>query len=265
LRYSLVAHAYSNLRFEARLRQESFKPGATVTLEASLDAYDVAFVGDASVWADVTTPDSKSVLVRMARLADGQFSGNFVASMPGVYPCRVRAEGYFKSKDKFTREKRLTAAVFNGEPGGSSPQDDPLCSLLHCLTSEKILNERFFERLRQMGVDMEALLKCLESHCRGPREHAPPKVAGRVARRPADRSPSIRTEPETRPAERPVVKDMPKEFPRHEMPRIVRMFSREAEDMGDRRRMADVKTGPAAHRFPRRVRRFSRPEPEGKK
>ena len=54
LRYSLAAHAYSNLRFEAGLRQDGYRPGATVTLEASLFAYDVPFTGDAAVWADAS-------------------------------------------------------------------------------------------------------------------------------------------------------------------------------------------------------------------
>jgi hypothetical protein len=118
-----------------------------------------------------------------------------------------------------------------------------------------------------MGVDIEALIKCLESHCRGPREHVPPKLVRKVERALADQSPSIRAEPETRPAERPVVRDMPKEYPHHEMPRIVRMFSREAEDMGmrDRGKMAGAKPASAAKPFPKKVRRFGPPDSSGTK
>lgn len=263
LPYSLVAHAYSNLRFESWLRQDSFKPGANVTLEASLDAYDVPFVGDVSVWVDVTTPNSKSLFVKMSRVEHGQFRGSFVASVSGVYPCRVRAEGYFNSKDKFTREKTLTAAIFSGEPGGTASQDDPLCNLLHCLTSGKVLNEHFFEELHKLGVDVKELFKCLESHCYGPREHVPPKVAHKIERVHTDREIPIRDEPGTRPAERVVVKDMPKEYPHHEMPRIVRMFSLEPQDMGDAGGKADVKPEAEAKKFPRKVRRFSPPEEGG--
>src|SRR5262249_23039170 len=154
--------------------------------------------------------------------------------------CRVRAEGHFKSKDKFTREKTLTAAVFSGEPAGTPPPDDPLCNLLHCLTSGKTLNERFFERLREMGVDGEALLKCLDSHCRGPQERSPAKIVNAAGRALGDTSPDIGVEPESRPAERPVVRAMPTEYPRHEMPRIVRMFSPEEEGTRDRGTIADA-------------------------
>ena len=57
LPYSLIAHAYSNLQFEARLQQDSLKPGAVVTLDASLKMYDVPLTDDATVWAEVTRPD----------------------------------------------------------------------------------------------------------------------------------------------------------------------------------------------------------------
>ena len=156
LRYSLAAHAYSNLRFEAGLRQDGYRPGATVTLEASLFAYDVPFTGDAAVWADVTMPDAHSLTVALAPLGDGRFDGSFLAGRPGVYPCRVRAEGYFRSKDKFTREKSLTAAIFNGDPGGQGGPNgnDPLCTLL--LPDRRGCSVRPLRRLRELGFDGEA-------------------------------------------------------------------------------------------------------------
>ena len=49
--YSLVAHAYSNLQFEAGLQQTSLAPGASVNLRAVLTQYMVPFTGTATVWA----------------------------------------------------------------------------------------------------------------------------------------------------------------------------------------------------------------------
>jgi hypothetical protein len=67
-------------------------------LEDALEAYDVPFTGDAAVWADVTAPDASSMLVKLDGQSDGRFAGSFVATLTGVYLCRVRAEGYFRSK-----------------------------------------------------------------------------------------------------------------------------------------------------------------------
>jgi hypothetical protein len=285
LRYSLAAHAYSNLRFEAGLRQDGYRPGATVTLEASLFAYDVPFTGDAAVWADVTTPDAHSLTVALAPLGDGRFAGSFLAGRPGVYPCRVRAEGYFRSKDKFTREKSLTAAIFTGDPGGQGGPNgnDPLCTLLHCLTDEGVLSPDLFKRLRELGFDGEAFLKCLETHCPDLGEHKPLRTPGRVHRPPADLARALQAEPETRAAPRPVVRDMPREMPPPQPPRIIRMFSRDAADddmaggkggAGEPGGMAGMagmgeaaKQTPGKPRAPRtlpgRVRRFSKPEEGG--
>ena len=64
LPYSLIAHAYSNLQFEARLQQDSLRPGAIVILNASLKMYDIPFADDATVWAEVTRPDHTTTNLR---------------------------------------------------------------------------------------------------------------------------------------------------------------------------------------------------------
>lgn len=260
--YSLIAHAYSNLRFEARLRQDGFRPGATVTLEASLSAYDVPFSEDASVWAEVVDPDTLTTVVKLMKIGEGRFIGSFATSATGVYKCRVRAEGYFRSRDKFTREKSLTAAVVTEGPDRGRPHEDPLCDLLHCLRSGKVLNERFFVRLRELGVNAEALLKCLESHCARPQEFVGRGAVGKAKSVGTARPPAILEEPKTRAAERPQVKEMPKEYPHFPMPRIVRMFSRDNGDMGQTGHSAE-RAKPKRKAFPKKVRRFSRPEEGG--
>src|SRR5262249_16630337 len=93
----LHAHWRERLQFEARLRQDSLKPGAVVTLDASLKMYDVPFSEDASVWAEVTRPDLTTMNLQLNRVADGLYSASFLTSLSGVYPCRVRCEGYFRS------------------------------------------------------------------------------------------------------------------------------------------------------------------------
>jgi hypothetical protein len=258
LPYSLVAHTYSNLQFDASLQQDSLKPGAHIVLRASLKQYDVPFTGDAAVWAEVTRPDLTATDLKLERAADGLYSAAFLATTPGVYPCRVRAEGYVDSKDKFTREKTLTAAVYYGNHG-TTPADNGLpCDLLDCLTSREVLTKRALEKLRELGIDVDAFRKCLEAHCPKPREHTAPKPTRPTGRPPAgEPRVRIRAERPARPLKLPRVARVKMIAPAKQFPRIVHMFSPEstAESGMERRpKPARRTTGD----FPRIVRRFSR-------
>ena len=227
--YSLVAHAYSNLQFEAGLQQSSLAPGANVTLRATLTQYSVPFTGTATVWAEITAPDSTTFTVALNRIADGVYSGSFIASLPGVYPCRVRAEGYV-NMDQFTREKTLTAVTYYGNYG-TTPPDDTLCNLVHCLTSEKVLTRAAAEKLRSLGIDIAAFRKCLDEHCPEPTEGARGKPQASAP--PATRI-NIKTERPARPIKLP--KATPPRMqappgPPVTFPRIIHMFSPEEPPM----------------------------------
>ena len=263
LPYSLIAHAYSNLRFEARLQQDSLKPGAIVSLEASLRLYDVPFADDATVWAEVSKPDLTTVNLKLDRLADGVYATSFTASLPGVYPCRVRAEGYFRSKDKFTREKTLTAATYYGNHDPTPLGNDPWCDLLHCLTSDKVLTKEVAERLRELGINLEALKKCLEDHCPKPREHIRTKPAKARAQKSTAAKPGINilSIPGTRPIELPVVNPMSMETPTPLLaPKIIHMFTRPEELAAPMNTGSEAVPQAPAHVFPRIVRMFTHPD-----
>jgi hypothetical protein len=228
LPYSLVAHAYSNLQFDAGLQQSSLAPGANVTLRATLTQYSVPFTGTATVWAEIIAPDLTTLTVALKRIADGVYSGSLTASLPGVYPCRVRAEGYV-NMDQFTREKRLTAITYYGNHG-TTPPDDTLCSFLHCLTSEKVLTKAAAERLRNLGIDIAAFRKCIEEHCPEPAERAPGKPQAPVSATKIN----IKTERPARPIKIPKARP-PRMQPRPgapvTFPRIIHMFSPEEPPM----------------------------------
>lgn len=218
LPYSLIAHSYSNLRFDARLHQDSFKPGAAATIEAWLRAYDVPFAGQASVWADVTAPDGDNLTLKLDRTGDGRFSAGFPMAAPGVYACRVRAEGYFKSKDKFTREKTLTAGVFRGEPHSGANDDGPVGG------ADDVAGKGFWAWLCRIWV------KFLEYCGRRPRKGHAVKAQRKVAVKLAERSSALLDVAKSREVERPVVRAMPKEYPKFAFPRVMRgMFARDAD------------------------------------
>jgi hypothetical protein len=55
-------------------------------------------------------------------------------------------------------------------PGGDrwdprEPRPDPLCELLDCLRKTGAMNEQFTRRLKDLGIDAEALLRCLARKC----------------------------------------------------------------------------------------------------
>ena len=267
LPYSLVAHAYSNLQFDATLRQDSLKPGAKVTLQASLKQYDVPFAADATVWAEITEPDSSTMNLKLERVSAGEYSAAFTASSPGVYPCRVRAEGYCDSKDKFTREKTLTAAVYYGDYSTTPGKGDTLCEFLHCLTSEKVLSGRALQILRESGIDLKALSECLEAHCpEVPCERTPGKPAKGPDEKRAPAEPRINIKPEK--AAQPVKRNKAKPAKVGEMterdPEMVRMFNLPlAAEHKTAKPKNGVRKGAGAAQpvvFPRIVRMFSRPE-----
>ena len=118
----------------------------------------------------------------------------------------MRAEGYFRFKDKFTREKTLTAATYYGNHGTTTPPaNDPWCDLLHCLTSDKVLTKGAAEKLRKLGINLEALKKCMEEHCPKPQEHirAKPAKAGTHKSTTTRAGINIKSIPETQPVDRP--------------------------------------------------------------
>jgi hypothetical protein len=62
-------------------------------------------------------------------------------------------------------EQTLTAAVWHDGGGQGDPGWNP-CALLLCLTGERVLGERAAAALREAGIDVDELRRCLERSCR---------------------------------------------------------------------------------------------------
>ena len=167
---------YSNLRLSVDKHQESLKPGAAVTLSALLKEYDVPLSGDATVWAEITRPDQSAFDLKLARESAGSYSASFNSSSPGVYTCRVRAEGLTSMGSPFTREQTVTAGVYYGDyrPVPQSADDDVICHLIECLISEKVLSPEVIRRFAAMGIDLKRFMECVTKTCAGkPKERIP--------------------------------------------------------------------------------------------
>lgn len=178
LPYNLLVHAYSNLDFRADLSQSSFAPGATVALSARLAEFETPVEGRAIVHAEVTRPDGSVFSLGLVETSSGHFAGSWIADQSGLYTARVLARGETLRATPFTRERTLTAFVTPGgdrpqepgadeRPGGESKGELGWCDLLRCLLESDAISDRLRRDLRERGLDLDALLKCLWGHCQG--------------------------------------------------------------------------------------------------
>jgi hypothetical protein len=167
-RFCLNVHSYSNLRFTARLDQNSLQPGATFTLRAVLTEYGIPVAGRATVRAEVILPDKSTSVLTLRETAPGIFEAATPANISGIYVFRLIAAGSTLRGRPFTREQTLTGAVFQGGDGpspfgGDDPhgQHDRFCHLLECLLTDKGV-EAF---LKEKRIDVHKLAGCLKHFC----------------------------------------------------------------------------------------------------
>lgn len=206
LPYDVVVHCRSNLNFRATIVQSGFEVGATAQLTATLSEYNVPVDSRALVWAEIVRPDGTTFTLGLPQTDPGRFEGAFVCSTSGLYTARVRARGTTFYGSDFEREQMLTAAAYPGggnpdgtngprgsteggkpgstgtrpgggtdpgQPGGTGRPTKPCgcgdafwCDLVECLLNRDVLSPRFIDDIRKRGFNVDALLRCLEKHCR---------------------------------------------------------------------------------------------------
>lgn len=171
LPYSLLVHAYSNVRMAATLHQSSFAPGATIAVRAVLTEYGLPVAGRARVTARVVDPTGLVTVVALTETGPGVFTAAVHGSIPGTWEVRFHADGRTLRGQPFTREAVRTAAIWHGgdiEPPSSYEGSDPsatLCRLLSCLLHEHVMRDDLRRRLHEEGFDVDALAKCVEFAC----------------------------------------------------------------------------------------------------
>jgi hypothetical protein len=109
----------------------------------------------------------------------GTFTGTIALPSTGVYRFRVRASGRSRAGHPFTREQTLTAAVWQGGAHDADPnanglndvldwldeRDRRFCELLGC-TLGSALTPEAERNLKEGGINLDALKKCLAVYCR---------------------------------------------------------------------------------------------------
>lgn len=114
LPYQLSVHTFSDLRLDATLQQSGREPGAEATILASLSEYDQPLESQAKVWADITLPNGSPDRVDLAELGNGRYTATYPLRLIGAHRVLVHAVGTSPATGPFTREKLLTAAVWEG-------------------------------------------------------------------------------------------------------------------------------------------------------
>ena len=142
LKYTGLIHAYSNLRMNCVLAQNSYEPGARLTLRVALTEYGVPLEKNSSVRANLIMPDGSSSIVTLGKVDTGVYEAHVDAHYAGIYRFTVHATGFTTRNSTFTREQVLTAPVWRGgnnPPPTSSnnpnrnPTHEAICKLLRCL------------------------------------------------------------------------------------------------------------------------------------
>src|SRR5262249_55506900 len=92
---------------------------------------------------------------------------SFKTSLPGVYTCRIRAEGFTPNGIAFTREKTVTAGVYYGnyDPVPPTKPGEEICHLIRCFLSEGVLSAAAIRRLEELGVNLKQLKECIAKAC----------------------------------------------------------------------------------------------------
>jgi murein tripeptide amidase MpaA len=165
--YSLNVQAFSSLKMKARILQQSYQPGAQLTLQVVLTEAELPVEQRASVWVEIGYPYGGTSSLALNEVAPGMFEAVLTAPQPGIYPARFRAIGKTLRGYPFTREQLRTAAVWRGgdsPPPSSSqpPRGIDWCEFIGCLLSTKGI----LQLLERKGIDVDALRECVAGQCR---------------------------------------------------------------------------------------------------
>jgi Common central domain of tyrosinase/von Willebrand factor type A domain len=168
IRYGFSAHTYSNIRMFTNLSQTGNEPGAAITVRAKVSEYDVPVVSRASCRAELTRPDDTMTNITMDEIEPGIFQVTMQTNMTGIYSFHIVCKGVSLRGHAFTREQRLTGAVWFGgnnvPPSTEHGPDEGFCNLIYCLLKQKGIQEM----LHKLGVNSDELRSCLDEYCRKP-------------------------------------------------------------------------------------------------
>lgn len=173
--YSLLIHAYSNLKMNTFLTQDHYEPGATIQVKVQLSQYGIPLNKPASVSAEMVDPTGQQKTISFVKTDNGEYVTKVKTDSSGVYRFRVMANGITLRGRKFTREQVRTGAVWTGgnrpNPESGNPNEgdkgrEEFCKLISCLLSDKNLSKEMKECLRKKGINVDGIISCLKKYCK---------------------------------------------------------------------------------------------------
>lgn len=162
--YSVIVHAYSDIRLHASAHQSGTRPGGSVDLDAYVTEYDVPLERDVMVWADVTWPAGGATVRLDLKRSGDRFAGSFAASRPGVYRIRVQAAGRSSAGSPFRREITLTASTFYEQQGGGDQDIGPNLRSLFDHYIGNLRSSDLLRTLKEKELTLNELLEKMKEH-----------------------------------------------------------------------------------------------------
>ncbi|WP_117880517.1 S8 family serine peptidase [Aureibaculum luteum] len=169
--YSLLVHAFSNLKMKVDISQDGFEQGATIKLKVILTQYGIPLPNNVFVSAILTPPNGIKKTVTFIKGDIGEYNLDLKTQTSGIYQFRIIAKGTTLRGRDFTREQVRTGAVWVGgnnpapESNRSNKDKQELCKLLSCLLSEKNFSTEFKARMVKQGIHVDGMIKCLKAYC----------------------------------------------------------------------------------------------------
>jgi hypothetical protein len=112
--YGLMVGGRSNVKMACNIYQNSHEPGTNLILRANVTERGLQPSDTVSVFTDVYGPDYVATKKKLERIAPCVYGTVIPAVMPGVYECKVTAEGRTYGSERFTRERMVTGVVWHG-------------------------------------------------------------------------------------------------------------------------------------------------------
>lgn len=177
VKFSAIVQTYSNLSMHVDVSQSGHEPGSDIAMKVRLTEYGGPLQGSATVTVRLTEPDGTVSHVPMGDQGEGEFIAAMYAPFTGLYHMRFLARGLTFRDRPFTREESRTVSIYidtgddrpSGYPSGGNDGPGEISDLICCLLKQGALDDRFFKRAEELGIDPGALRKCLERFCRSER------------------------------------------------------------------------------------------------
>jgi len=173
LRFAMEIHARTAIRMAAAVRQKGIDVGDVMHLSVRLSEAGLPVEKRAEVVAELEGPGGPQT-VKLQETGPGAFTAQVPGDRPGLYRYRIVATGKSLRGERFTRERRLTGAIYVPKPPQQEGEPDRpggdcakrLAALLEVIDENAIVARPLAELLRRKGHALPDVFACLKAAIR---------------------------------------------------------------------------------------------------